>query len=112
MYTLNRCYFCIRDNTFYSFTGVFYCTLITLPNSVNKIKKQTTRRGLWWDFESHPSDWHLDFVHRTRESTDYTVLIKHIDVRVKREVHVWYLLKTNINLKTDLVTRIGELLIV
>ena len=30
----------------------------------------------------------------------------------KGKVHVWYLLKTNTNLKTDLVTSHGELLIV
>ena len=30
----------------------------------------------------------------------------------KGKVHVWSLLKTNINLKTDLVTSIGEMLIV
>ena len=31
---------------------------------------------------------------------------------LKGKVHVWYLLKTNINLKTDLVKSIGEMLIV
>ena len=89
---------------FYPYTPmcVQHCILSIYPSSVNKI----TGILLGWDsnpgplhfqssgkghvFESHPSNMHVSFFHRTRVSTEYTVLNTHRCIWVKTTMNILY----------------------